>query len=317
MADTTYDVGDIAVLQATFRDSNSLPINQIANVTAVVRKPDGTTENYTEGVDLTNPSTGVYRVAQQIDDQPGEWAYKFIGDDDVAQGTFYVEHDATTSTGLQPNALTTVPKARLHVFRDVTQTSNDEALVLYINWASDAIQNYTKREFVPQDNVDRIFDWDGSSYIDLAPYELRTLTDISYESDSTQVTVATRNYRLEPRGGTRQATFLSLHLAPAPIPPLYDFGYQLTITGDWGMSAIPADVEGACLLMVADLWRNAGGWQFSGSGGLQVQEPLAMMPVGGVPPAARRLLQPYLLGRTLGYVQFSRPLEGGYQPWRV
>lgn len=84
MAD--YDVGDVARLEATFRDTAGVLTN--TTVTLTVKKPDGTSSTPS----TSNPSTGLYRADISID-QPGVWVYRFAGTGavtSVEEGRLYV-----------------------------------------------------------------------------------------------------------------------------------------------------------------------------------------------------------------------------------
>lgn len=82
-----YDTGDVARLEATFRDATGA----LADTTVVltVKKPDGTTSTPAVGSPV---STGLYRVDVAID-QPGVWVYRFAGTGavtSVEEGRLYV-----------------------------------------------------------------------------------------------------------------------------------------------------------------------------------------------------------------------------------
>jgi hypothetical protein len=70
---------------------------------------------------------------------------------------------------------------------------------------------------------------------------------------------------------------------------------DVVIVGKWGMTAVPADVELACLIAVADMYRNPEQVSSRGSGDFTMSE-LAVNPGSeeSLPPGARRLLDPFV-----------------------
>lgn len=80
MKNRIYDVGDRIVLYADFRVRNTDGTYSLADpttVTVMLRKPDGTENSYTSGVD--NPSVGVYTFETPtfLDGEEGTWYYRF------------------------------------------------------------------------------------------------------------------------------------------------------------------------------------------------------------------------------------------------
>lgn len=169
---------------------------------------------------------------------------------------------------------------------------------------SRAIDDYAQREFSPTADATRRFRWNGNGYLSLAPYEIRSVTSIVVNADQpagSQTTYlpsdpAPLGYTLEPRMGTEDGTYFSLGL------PLYPLSYvsrareiEVAVRGAWGMAAIPAPVKLACLMAVADGYRNPEGFATRSLGGFsfsEVQEE-ADAPGRSLPPDARALLTPY------------------------
>jgi hypothetical protein len=214
---------------------------------------------------------------------------------------------------LNSNALTSVANAQAWLRRNhVTGTaaSDDTALLtLAINGVSAAIARYTAREFVdPSGNntdVSRTFDYDGGGYLDFAPYDLRSpVTSITLGGAALTVStgVGDGDYQLKPRAGTVDGTYTYLDMRG-----FYKLGARYTIfspmlvhrdvviVGKWGMTAVPADVEVACLIAVADMYRNPEQVSSRGSGDFTMSE-LAVNPGSeeSLPPGARRLLDPFV-----------------------
>lgn len=198
---------------------------------------------------------------------------------------------------LAADALCTVAEARSYLGH---AAASDDVLEVLIAGYSAAIARYTGREWCPQETaVERKFAYDGHGYLSLAPYEARTVTQIRRDTDTASPTVLTADeWRLEPRGGTEQGTYLWVELALTGSGAARNFAtVEIGVTGDWGMAAdyddVPADAKLACLIAVAAGYRNpehfAG--RDLGALGLSVEAPGVE---GSLPVAARRLLYPYL-----------------------
>jgi hypothetical protein len=327
MALNEYDIGDVASVTAVFRVSGVL--TDPTTVTAEVRKPSGV-DNYTVTAgEITTTSTGAYNLNIVVD-EPGDWWYRFVGVGAAAgaqEGGFRVRPEQVLGTLLAPGALTTLSTARAWVLRDAKQEGQDEMLALLINAASAATVNFTSREFKPTDSETRVLNYDGEGVCSLSPWELRSVDEITIVADGQTVaqTLTDRFYKLEPAQKTPDGTYLNIGFADAswwPMLaanqsfwrfPMFDGGYQITVTGDWGMEAVPADVEMAVLVTVDDGFRNPGSvTSFAQGGGFVAGEPLSG-PIGSLPIGARRLLLPYKRSRRVGSVRLSPNLSGWAQ----
>lgn len=219
---------------------------------------------------------------------------------------------------LGADALTTVDKAELYLDRTggsgVNEQYDYDFLELLVGSLSTAVQRYTGRQFMPSETgVAKTFRYDGGGYLSLEPYEARAVTSIVLYSDlptSAQVTLATQSstqqadYRLEPRAKTIVGTYLWIAL------PVFDASWQwgptggnarvnadtterqVTVTGDWGVGSVPADVELATLIAVAHLYRNWSDFGTAQMGADQFSEPPEVEPFA-LPRASRALLTPY------------------------
>lgn len=211
---------------------------------------------------------------------------------------------------LNPNALTTVDRVKKHLRRNgITDAAGDELLELYINAYSNAIAAYCDRRFKPTETaVSKTFRYDGSGYLNLAPYELRALTLLEFDSDTVSpYFVLSSDYRLEPRGSDLlTGTYLWVSLPrldrgawPGNLPTPLD--REVRITGDWGPASVPSDVELACVIACANAFRNPEGTaQRAGGGGMDFGEEDFGGEAPGVglslPQDARAILGPYRRG---------------------
>jgi hypothetical protein len=216
--------------------------------------------------------------------------------------------------------LTTIENLRMHVLRDSEDASADEKLVFYGEAMSQEVIDWCEREFLPDpappgegdpdpDPVDRVFAYDGSGNLDLAPYDLRDVDTVTIDDQSGSTReLAVSEYRLNPRGRTREGTYLEIGLPGLFLPRWTGFDWTVTISGFWGMVAVPKPVELAVLVAVDDIMDNPASAASQQLGGYQhVAEQFD--PVfdtsnrGGLPRAALRALRRYKRNRTLNSVQ--------------
>jgi hypothetical protein len=127
----------------------------------------------------------------------------------------------------------------------------------------------------------KTFRYDGGGYLDFAPYELRSITSVTSGGVALVAGdgAGAGDYLARPRNKTLEGTWLWLdvrsYLKPYPTNSLYSIVLNerdVVIVGDWGMSAVPADVELACLIAVADLYRNPEQGSNRGAEGFSISE---------------------------------------------
>lgn len=157
--------------------------------------------------------------------------------------------------------LTTVAAVREYLQLPDAQTDQDALIQTLITQASVAIMRYTGRQFAPATTaVDVKFPYARGAYLQLAPYDLRSATDIAIDTDTdSPTTLTTDDYRLLPvtnPDGTYTAVQLrGFSLAPHSSAIDFEDYREVTITGDWGFSAVPTDVAMATNIMVGWLLR--------------------------------------------------------------
>jgi hypothetical protein len=218
-------------------------------------------------------------------------------------------------------ALTSLDAARVHLGRDADWTQDEQDKVSrMINSYSSTIRKYCDRQFAPaEDATAKRFRYEGSGYISLAPWELRSLAgpgSITLYTDLPQSgwyvvpdqdAVTESYYRLEPRQQTLEATYLWLvlpeigmysPLTPEPLVTRRARGHEVTIVGNWGIGSVPPDVEMACLVSIKNDIDNPGGHASRTIAGLsftEVVEPQQNAAMDGLalPRKARSLLHDY------------------------
>ena len=170
----------------------------------------------------------------------------------------------------ETTALTTMGAVRAYCLREEGDSSRDAILAPLLNAFSSAIPRFCEREFYPTDALTRTFSYNGSGYMSFAPYDLREVTTVRVKartsSDWTDWDEDT-DYALEPTNRTPEGTYLWMRAPelanPRATPPRNDVGLQwmVEITGDWGMSEVPADAELACLISIDWRYKNPSGAQ--------------------------------------------------------
>lgn len=148
------------------------------------------------------------------------------------------------------NALCTLAQVREYLQRPATSTEQDDAITDLIDRASKMILNFTGREFAPATTSDtRTFVYEGNGQLDLAPYDLRSVTSLSIDVETTSPTALTAGtdffFRPKPNPDGTYTWLTGL--------PARSADSEVSITGAWGFSSVPADVEDSCIKTVA-LW---------------------------------------------------------------
>lgn len=218
--------------------------------------------------------------------------------------------------------ITTIESLRRWCLRDDQDYSQDAKLTEYGLVFSDRVTDWCRRQFVPEpltdsdDPIDHVFAYDGAGRLDFGSYELRLSDDLAVKlytdrDVSLQRTLTSTEYELAPRGGTRQGTYEGIDLVTPLLEPLhYGFGWQVTITGRWGMAAVPRPVQMAVWICVENAMKNPGGWQSQQYGSYTVvaDQPLDadLDPRGSMPRQAYSLLKPYRRTRKTGTIRAVR-----------
>jgi hypothetical protein len=172
--------------------------------------------------------------------------------------------------------LTSLANVRAMLQKPGSDVGQDGLIGALITRASVAIMRYTDRQFAPAETAaTKVFEYEqgGTSHLlDVAPYDLRAITQVQLDTDeSSATTLTTDEYRLFPQP-PRDGVYTALRLQP------FSYGRgrwghrQVSVTGNWGFASVPVDVEDACIKTVA-LWlrRDASGFDAGASEGVWVR----------------------------------------------
>lgn len=214
------------------------------------------------------------------------------------------------------DALTTIENVKLLLSSSKQDPNMDDKLQLLINSYSRAIRLYTSRQFLPVETaISKKFRYEGNGYLNLPNTEVTAVTSMTLYTDLPQtswVVLAGQNatteaqFRLEPRNGTLEGTYLWLTLpeigmfsplVPEPIVTRRARASEITVLGNWGAGVVPGDVEHACMMSVANAYRNPEGFAARSLAGFsfsEMAESQVLAETGlSLPRDARALLAPY------------------------
>ena len=150
-------------------------------------------------------------------------------------------------------ALCTIADVREFMQKPATDEAQDPLIESLILRASAAIMNWTQREFAPATaGLARTFTYRGGGVLDLAPYELRSATSVvlDYGGASPLTLTADTDYTLDDPAvdGVYSQVWLPNH--DVTDTPGKRTVRRVQITGNWGWSTVPADVEHWCIVTV-------------------------------------------------------------------
>lgn len=259
-----YVAGDVVTLGNTFRVASTA--TDPTTVSLAVTNPAGTTTTYTyAAAEITKSATGVYSKNITAS-TAGIWRYTWTGTGaaaDVQDGSFTVSAVADYTT------YTTIEELKDELGNySSTDTSDDAKLQRAINAASRQIDNWCGQRFW-QDSTAT-----ARAFIASDPYTL-DLSDSEGIATSTGLVV-----KLDEADsgsyGTTLAVFIDFLLRPEnaavltparPYTELFMTGATylfsrsaygrplIQVTAKWGWPAVPAEVNKACLIQAADLFK--------------------------------------------------------------
>lgn len=234
-------------------------------------------------------------------------AYTVVWDAGTNSQVLAVEDLIITQSGVQPSSpsgadLCTLSDVRQALELPASDTTRDTLIQSLITDLSRAIMREYDREFAPVTaSATRRFQVPaGSLYLDLTPYDLRTVSTLTInpEANPGSTLTAVTDFQLMPvtsQQGPYQGIRFSNRLTSLHVSQTaQDYGYTLVdITGAWGFGAVPDDVKRACVIAVQSaLRRDLTELAIAG-----IEEAQMIAPEGpathAIPGASRRLLAPY------------------------
>lgn len=131
------------------------------------------------------------------------------------------------------NALTTLESLKSYLKIELSYTNDDEPLLIpLINACSTAIEEYCERKFKEQTYSDEEYDGNGTKYILLRQFPVKTITSVSVDG----VLLDASEYKVKKTNGTL--------IRVNSVWPQGDINISVTYTA--GLSEVPAPVELAC-----------------------------------------------------------------------
>lgn len=120
--------------------------------------------------------------------------------------------------------------------------------------ASRLISSHCEREFTPTADATRLFYYDGSGYLSLVPYDLRTVTSITFdvEPGESSTILTASEFRLRPLPAP-DGVFSSIRFQVYRASGGAWADRTIAIRGAWGFAAVPDDVQDAAIKTVA-IW---------------------------------------------------------------
>ncbi len=134
--------------------------------------------------------------------------------------------------------------------REYTQSEaaslDDGPINILIAAVTREFANHTEREFEPsEEEEERTFLHTGGLTLDLAPFDVRSVSAITTGTETESPTTAT-GYRLRPLPA-QDGVYQRVRLASDPG------GCEVTVKGEWGFAEIPGDVKHLALTTVT-IW---------------------------------------------------------------
>lgn len=188
--------------------------------------------------------------------------------------------------------LTTLARVREHQQRtDTTNTTQDDILESLITTASRMIENYTQREFITAGSTPstRSFRYDGRGILNLAPYDARTVTSVTIDTDITdgETDLTSDEWRLWPIPA-KDGVYSHLHIIGYGARGKADYPTwrKVDVTGTWGWASVPDVVERAAIMLTLELLSRTSSWH--NDDGFSAPQGATAMPLH-----IRMMLAPY------------------------
>lgn len=188
--------------------------------------------------------------------------------------------------------LTNLTAVRRFLQKSASDTAQDSEIGYLITRASDAIMRYCEREFktTGTNPFARTFEYRGGGFLDFAPWDAQTITQVRLDTDDDNPTTLTADeFRAYPTHKP-QGVYTGVRLDPAIAYSRARWEHRLCeVTGTWGFASVPADVEHATILTVNN-WLKLDVTAYESV--LSTDEQQLERPAG-IPSRAQMLLKPF------------------------
>lgn len=234
-----FEVADVVPLEWTVA-VDDVPTN--ATVVLTVTAPDGTASTPT----VSNPATGEYAASFTVT-RHGVWTYRW-----VATGAVTAADSGSVEVGAGYCTLTQL-KASLGI--PAADETDDDALTDAINEASRYIDRKCNTTFYPVTETRTFPAHDGytvwvDDFTSTDGLEVTTGTDGTWPTTVTASDVIPSPKGIVGRGGA----YYQLKV-PTGVLPTSGYYDTVSVTATWGWHYVPADVQKACLLKAAHLYK--------------------------------------------------------------
>jgi hypothetical protein len=202
------------------------------------------------------------------------------------------EIEVTSHSPAGPYALVSLEEMLDHLrlknqVRQVKENDEQEIRRLILA-ASNRFEEVTNHRITVEVGTTHTFRYDGDVVMDMAPYDLRSLTRVTIDTDVAPFILDPSQYRLEPRN--RPHGFYT-HIDLQPYMPgggsginfwsggangyvgvgSRAFGREVQVLGDWGWTTIPESVKHGVLVLAARGFNNPMGAQAIDTGNVRMQ----------------------------------------------
>lgn len=244
----TYDLGDGVNLRHYVYDRNDVLTD--ATVALNITKPDGTTVSAT----VQHTGVGQYDANTYVPDQVGVYIALWTMSGavtDVTVDTFRVSDPA-------PSVYCSLPQVKAQLGKD-TDDERDDLIELAIRTASRKIDQFTGRRFYA-DLVESTRTFPLSSRLFTSPYgqavrvdDIASLTDLTVAGGMAGGSYASLTSYFT---GPDNALVLGHPITYIQADTSFYAGINsVQITARWGWPSVPDEVESACILLAARLYR--------------------------------------------------------------
>lgn len=151
--------------------------------------------------------------------------------------------------------LVTSSQVRQFLQKGVSDTTQDTEIAAMVTAASDAIMREAQREFktTTSGSTARTFEYKGGGLVDFAPFDLRSVTLVRLDSDdSSPTTLSSGEYRLTPVN-IPQGVYTGIQIEPLTAVSRGRWATRIleVTSATWGFSAVPQEIQRACIITVA------------------------------------------------------------------